>query len=114
MTGEEWGEGIDGVVNSRISGKVCFNFGEKDHRAVCASAFKFPGTREANGIVEGQAQRFMCVLAAFAVEETVLEIFTEREEYAALVNNSMRYQQGEENGDGGTDSFMTGNVAVGT
>ena len=46
--------------------------------------FKFSGFREADGVVEGQSERFMRLCLALAVEKIQLEVVTELEEWAAL------------------------------
>ena len=94
VTSEEGREGIDGVVNTSVRSEVGLDLREEDHRAVSACAVELARPGETDGVVEGQMERLMGVLAALALKEVRLQVIEQREERAAL-NIESQYGQGE-------------------
>ena len=79
---------IDDLVDAAVGVEGGLNLVKDDDGAVCAAspelAVGLHGGREADGVVEGEAERLVCLLAALAaVKKVLLEIVYDGEERAA-------------------------------
>lgn len=78
----------DDLVESDIGVELGLNLGEDRNRAVRAStaelALRLKSGRDRDGVVEGQAERLVCLgRAQTAMEEVLLQVLTDGEQLAA-------------------------------
>lgn len=80
---EKGRQGVDSFVDTVVRREVGLDLAEDDHRPISSGALELAALRESNGVMEGETESLMDILATLPFKD-LLKIVAEREEWAAL------------------------------